>query len=350
MTSRAAIVPVPGDPFLFRYWIEKYDQYWSGEIDKLYVHINTTAEVAVVNYMLYPISKRKDIEYIYTPHEIPHGEAIKQALERVKEKHIMLIEDDALIFKRGKVSQMFEMLENGQYEVIGSKRGSCSKELIDATNALWNIDNEEGYGDHGTNFWPCFFFCETELLLKTDQHFDSKSYPQDQPIKYLNGYMPREQLYSDTFVNTSLQIHQLVPQSKILYEPQYHSYVSDEEDQTNRRNIFDGRAAWLHIGSLSSGVNGVLKDRNNRSLSKRLVLPPENETLIPNYVYSDMDRQEWTRRVSWWDRFYKTAKPTQEIQEYYDLYGEAIKRVQLAYGIHNKEILKRQAIFATLGL
>ena len=96
--SRAAILPFPGDPFLFRYWLNLFDTVWRSEVDHLYVYMNSPIEKPVVDYVQKLCGQHIDVTLFYTPTQIEHGECINRVLEFVTEENIMLIEDDGFIF------------------------------------------------------------------------------------------------------------------------------------------------------------------------------------------------------------------------------------------------------------
>jgi hypothetical protein len=267
MTSRAAILPFPGDPFLLHYWLDFYDKIWGNEIDHLYIYLNSPIEKPVVNYIEKICAQRPTITLIYNPVQTDHGLAINATLDLVKEEYIMLVEDDGFIFKSGMVDQCFKYLESGQADIVGSKRGSCAFEILEAAKQKWGLDYE-GYGDQGCNFWPCFFFCKKDLLLKTDRQFCAQAWKRGEVIEALGYMVEPEIVRGDTFVNTSLQLMAMVPQNRIVYVPQYHGSPDDIQHYEQKMNLFDGKAPWCHIGSLSSGVGGILMDEYGRSLTR----------------------------------------------------------------------------------
>lgn len=357
MRSRAAILPYPGDPFLLNYWFSLYDRFWKTEVDRLYVVLNSPVEKSVVDYIKKLCDSRTLITFIYVDQQIEHGKAIEKALIECNEDYVMLIEDDGFIFKSGLVDFAFSQIEGGNFQVVGSKRGSCAMEILERAKDIWGLEYE-GEGDHGCNFWPNFFFCKKELLLNTDRQFGARAWMQGEEIQALshNGqpyHVKGEIANGDTFVNTSLQIRAMVPKEEILCLPQYHGHPDDLKNYEDKYeySMFNGRAGWCHIGSLSSGVGGLLKDDENRSLSRRMIDPPGGPTKLPlEWCTSEMEHREFERRVQWWLTFWEYAQNAQEIPEFYDLYGRAVYRIIDQYGLSIKAIRRRQEIYKTLGL
>lgn len=347
-TSRAAILPFPGDPLLFDYWYKLFKNVWGTEVDKLYVYLNSPVEKDVVDYIKAKL--KEDIEagkvhLEYHPEQLEHGEVINRSLDLITEEYVMLVEDDGFIFKKGFVSQCFNWLECGAYDIVGSKRGSCGMEVLQAAQKKYGI-SYEGEGDQGPNFWPCYFFAKKELYLKTNRNFGAKAWPAGTKIEELDHVCTIDQA-GDTFVQASLQLRNIVPEERIKYVPQYHAHPLDLDHYKQRKYVFDGQAPWIHIGSLSSGVGGVLKDEFSRPLARRTVDPQGPETKLTNPPTSDFEAQEWERRVAWWDTFYWQS-PAIGIAEFKRLYGDAVHRVIRQYGLNKKRITERKQAFSTL--
>lgn len=344
--SRAALLPYPCDPFLLHYWLGLFEKYWQGEVDKLYIHANSTAEPAVFDYIREMCARNPKIVLITADHQIEHGAVINELLDIVEEEYIMLIEDDGFIFRHGIVDKCFSMLESGQVDIVGSKRGSCGMEILKRAKELWDLEYE-GEGDQGCNFWPNFFFTRKQILLDTDRNFGARMWKAGEHIEALNYTVETDQA-GDTFVNTSLQLR--AKGYKIATVPQYHAHPLDIEHYTNGKYLFDGNAPWTHIGSLSSGVGGVLRDDQDRALIRRTVEAPKGETILPiEWCKTDMEKGEWERRVQWWLTFYQ-KREIGKIEEFAELYIAAVERIITQYGLKRKNIYKRQRIFATLGL
>lgn len=345
MRSRAAILPFPGDPFLLNYWLHFFDTVWGDEVDKLYIVLNSPIEKAVVDYIQMLCDGRPKIKLLYVPNQIDHGPAILMGLEACEEKYVMLVEDDGFIFKPGMVNRCFEQLESGNYYIVGSKRGSCHMEILTAAQNKWGLAYE-GEGDHGPNFWPNFFFTNKELLMATDQNFSAKAWHQGEIIKGLEHKVNNEVIYGDTFVNTSLQLRGMIPGNRILCVAQYHGHPDDMDHAQRNQYLFDGVAPWAHIGSLSSGVGGILRDGNNRALARRLIDPPQEKTVLERqWCQTEEEKKEFERRVQFWATFYENAIPTPGIAEFYDLYGKAVKQIIDQYQLKVKNIKNRQFVY-----
>ncbi len=346
--SRAAILPFPGDPFLINYWLKFYDNIWGQEIDKLYIYLNSPIEKPVVDYIRDRIGRSKNINFTYNDTQIEHGDAINRTLDLITEEYLMLIEDDAIVFRSGMVDECFSLLESGNYDIIGSRRGSCSQEIIDQADKLWKIP-DTGFSDNGPNFWPCYFFTKTDILKATSRRFSARAWTQGETITPLQYVVEAPLVNGDTFVNTSLELRAMIPESRIHYVPQYHLHPDDHENFMYSKTVFDGKAPWLHIGSLSSGVGGVLRDEQNRALTRRLIDDPKGPTILESWANTEMEKKEWERRIAFWLTFWDNRE-VEKIEEFSDLYKAAIDRIINQYKLGYKNILRMQSVYKSLGV
>ena len=338
MRSRAALLPTPGDPFLIRYWLENYKKFWKDEVDHLYVHLNTSLEKEGVDYIMEMLNE-VGATVIYKDRQTTHGLAINELLEITKETHIVLVEDDSYVFKKGKIDECFKKVESGEFDCVAGKRGSCSMEILEQAEKKWGIQRE-GYGDQGCNFWPNMFFIKKEDLLKTDRDFDSRRWEQGEYCKELD-YTFKEEAAGDTMVHMSLQLRALG--LSFWYENQYHGSPHDIQQYDNGQNLWDGKSFWTHVGSLSSGIGGVLVDDQGRKLVERSFSEPAPFIVPPARI------DEWARRIQWWQTFYDTSDPN-KIPEFREEYRKAINRLTVETKVGNKKILKRLRIYRELGL
>lgn len=345
--NRAAILPFPGDPFLLHYWFYYFDNVWSSEIDKLYVHMNSAAENEVVEYVK-KLCADRNVVFVYTDHMLQHGIAIDKVLDIVTEDIIMLIEDDAFIFKPGMVNYSFEQIESGKYDIVGSKRTSCSPEIVKRTSEVYNVYDNPGIPgdyDNGTNFWPCFFFCRKQLLLKTDRHFQMKTWKDGDVISYLKNYIVDKDMAGDTFVNTSLQLRSMVPNDRILYVRQYHGSAYDIEDAQNKRWLFDGNAPWTHVGSLSSGIGQTIVDDDGRALETRKSSNPTRH-ILPSlgYCKTEAEMFEFERRVQFWITAFENREQG-VLTDFGEQYRRGLDRMISSYRLNIDRIRERQRIY-----
>ena len=320
--SRAVLLPIPGDPFLAQFWLKMYER-WKGEVDRLYVYVNSPIPRFVMDY-----NKKKfqgvGAMVLTADHSKEHGECLRIMTMLASEDNIMFVEDDGFIFKSGKVNECFSKIESGEYDIVGSARGSCSQEILDKAQEKWGLDYS-GFGDRGCNFWPNFFFTRKELLLKTDKNFGAKNWNPGETIRGLN-MSANEQCIGDTFVSASLQLRNLT--GKVWYENQYHGATNDQEDYNNRTNIWSPEASWLHVGSLSSGINNLLNP---------------DKPLVAEFN-TEQEKLELERRVAFWSLFYDESDPN-DLVEYRERYRQGIDRLVAHYNLSPTRISKRKNIY-----
>lgn len=355
-SSRAALLPHPADPFLFSYWLKMFERVWQDEVDKLYIYISSPIEADVRNYMIDLCNANPKISLQWNDQITDHGIALDRMLDIVTEDYIFIVEDDGFIFKPGFVNKYFETIETGQADVVASARGSCATEILEAAKAKWGL-SYEGIGDRGPNFWPCFFWCRKELLMRTDRNFRAKHWKQGDIVPGIELVVANPNgIVGDTFVNTSMQIRAMIPDHRIHMVPQYHGSPLDLDDYAANRNLWNGYAPWTHVGSLSSGTHGVLRDDYGRPLARRSIDPPNSNDVLPSYCNSEGERMEWERRIQWflmfledWLKDHQGSLAT-PITDFAAEYRKAIERVIRQYGLSKERIRERIRVYNELGL
>lgn len=342
------MLPYPGDPFLINYWLLYYEKIWHEEIDRLIVVFNSPIEKSVSDYIVDRIARAPKTTTLVIEEQIEHGEAINRGLDEVETEYVGLIEDDAFVLQPGMIHFAFSGVEQKEVDVVGSRRASCSQEIIDRADELWDI-KDTPYGDNGPNFWPCYFFTKTAILRATTRRFGARAWNKGDLIGPLQHVVEAPVVNGDTFVSTSLELRATIPEDRIRYLPQYHLHPDDERDAQNNTGIFNKNPEWVHVGSLSSGVSGVLRDDQNRPLARRKIDPPGGETVLEKYANTEMEKKEWERRVAFWLTFWEYREPD-KIIEFSNAYKEAIDRVIYQYKLNTKSIFRIKKIYKRLGL
>ncbi|MFA5768353.1 MAG: hypothetical protein WC871_02295 [Bacteroidales bacterium] len=322
--SRAAILPTPGDPFLLNYWFEFFEDVWCGEVDRLYVMANNVSDPDVVEYIKNRLNSLKIAAVVYE-HKAEHGEAILAALNYVTEDHVMLIEDDGFVFKPGMIDRCFSFIERGDYDVIGSKRGSCGTQILKLAQQKWGIQYT-GLGDQGPNFWPCYFFTQSDLLRRLAP-YGAKFWAEGDMIEPFGVEAAYDQA-GDTFVESSLKLRGIIDHNRIAYVPQYHVHPDDFEHYEKHQSIWDGQARWCHVGSLSSGWANML------DTTKPLPAGPTTE----------FERREYERRAQWWLAFWRHREPG-KLEKQAAEYKAGIDRLIAEFRLSKKRIMQRDRIF-----
>lgn len=292
MTSRAAILPTPGDPFILAGWLNHYKNVWKDEVDRLYVHLNSRLEDPVINY------SKKLVEdvggtILYSKGWLGHGEALRVLVETVEEEFIVLCEDDAYVLSSGIVDQLFGMVERKDTDAIASGRVSCAISLQQREIEVFKL---RGGDIHLPNFWPCFFFCPTQMLLDTDRNYAAKNWEKGEYIKELDWTTP-DNISADTFGWTSIQLRNKGYRFHLI--PDGRSTTQDRELFVRRQGIFAAPpiAPWIHFGSTSSGISNSLLDNELKPLENRYAGgAPTQLPVMPD----DHIRDDYARRISLW--------------------------------------------------
>jgi hypothetical protein len=336
MRSRAAFLPLTGDPIVATFWWKFFINVWQDEVDFLYVRIDAITPVYIADYIRNLFNHPKVI--IVPGVGRGHGVALQDLINASHETYNMLTEEDAYIFKKGAVNEQFANLENGKYDFIGSSRDSAAKEIVDAENLKFGIDPTTQLFDIGPNFWPNFVFTGNELFRKTDINFDSKNWKAGDVIKEIDLTL-KEDANMDTFGWMSIQIRTLT--NKIGYIPQFKAYPIDPFLARNKEWTFSGLAKWIHAGSMSSGVTRYLRDENGAPL----FIPGQKFTI------GDFDHEDFVLRCAWWGiALTKTGTILSQIglHEFVEKYSQAIHRLMDEAGITEKELQERMELYKNL--
>lgn len=277
--TRSAFLSAGGDVLLADFTLQLWKTYWYDEIDTMYVGYNNHAEVPqnTAYEFLRKWERDPKVRIIYTPHGVGNGTPITQMLLGSKEDSLLLLEDDSYVFTPGIVNKWFTVVETTPNTVVGSPRYSIGEVAVAAQNKY--MLDYSGLGDKGFGWWPSFFVCRREDLLKTDLDFGSKKYPKGEYFQELNHEMEADD-FTDTFTWASLQLRNL---GLIEFPiPQNHTHPFDLDNVKLHTNMFaTGDPEYLHGGSLSSGWGGYLNKK----------FPP---------VDTDIQKQDIETRVAFW--------------------------------------------------
>lgn len=333
MSSRAVILPHFGDPLTLHYLLDWFEKVWWQEIDALYVVSSNILDDECAQFIADELDRVREstgvkISYFLSKPPIQHGDAINQALDVVKEDLVMLLEEDTVIFNAGQIERCFSKIEAGTVDAVGSSRGSCADLITEQCRLIFgDLPYRPGSRDMCYNFWPNFFFCKKEDLLRTDRNFNAKGWDKGVSIPELDIMSVPETMAGDTFVWASIQLRLLG--LRFGYVEQFHGSPDDMSDFNNKENVFNGQASWVHHGSLS-GWKSLFND--------------------PVQVVQGVAQGEMARRMQWYRTFaqdFVIHNPDKLILLVED-YLAGIHRTMDAYGITENQLDKRQLIYNTL--
>src|ERR1035437_4953296 len=244
--SRAVILTMGGDPFIASLVLKLWKERWYNEIDTFYINFNNGQNVPseFVGEFLSEVVTDPKIHLIYHPNSIGSGRPIAEIAKIATEDTVMFLEDDAFIFTPGAVDSWFKKIESGETDIVGSPRYGTG-EVSEAAQKMYSLDYS-GLGDQGFAWWPNFFVCKREDLLKTDLDFGSNAYEKGQLYKQLDHTFS-ENCFTDTFAWASIQLRYLgLREYKI---PQNHAHPYDLENQVKGEMMFaNGNPKYIHGG------------------------------------------------------------------------------------------------------
>jgi hypothetical protein len=305
---RAALLPSRGDPITLRLVFHYFETVWQDEVDKLYINVNSNCEPAVIDYIK-KFTTHPKVVFSYTDHQTDHGLSLTEMFKQGTEDHIMFVEDDSFIYRKGEVNFHFDLIEKGGYDAGGCMRWSCSGELIDRARTIFNLQDFK-YGPGGF-FWPCFFFAKRKDLDKTNLNFCGHHWDAGENIEALSWITPVP-IDSDTFVWMSMQMRALGLRFFELPTP---------NDVTNPA------FSWVHTTSLSSPMEYLdcpVSLRKGKSAYK----------VIPTY---GADTGELEKKMAWM-RICLDKFDYSDIKEFRDVYEKAINKAISRFGAKEENI------------
>lgn len=323
-TNRAILLPTPGDPYVFGFWLRHYRKVWGSDVNSLHVDLNppkwTPNEVieASAGQLLSPLTP--GFVSIAKNPMTTHGDAIKRLLERVDTDVVMLAEDDVPVWRKGRVSDCFSKIETGQVDLVGSPRMSCSESIWTATKKKYTIGVQPA-ADEGPNWWPSLFFARKNDLMATDRDFNAKGWAAGETIKEL-GLTVTEETRGDTMVWTSIQLRAMG--LKDLSIPQFHSHPHDLSYYPSKSYLWSAVAPWVHIGSLS----GLLGQEPRQCMfGDTKAFAGYIEDLRKSVSGCNSLKQEMVRRYTWVKMIYQSMDPQVDMGALSKVYSTNLETV-----------------------
>lgn len=348
--SRAVFLPSTLEPYIDQLWLKNFEM-WQDEIDRLYVYFNGDIEKPVVDFLIRKFEKNPKIKVIYHKGMTQHGSALAELTRLATEEYVMWIEEDGYILQKGTVDGHFKMIESGAVDVIGSPRVSSSMDLQQYVSKKYNVDIS-GTGDKGVGLWPNFFFAKRSDLMRTDMNFNAIRWVKGQYIKEIDWTVEPENgndIRTDTFVWGAIQLRALG--LKIKEVRQFHAFPYWEGDYRSHTNVFSPDANWIHVGSLSGSLNGILTDDGGNPLSTRELnrTPLPSGWKLPDYCNSEAERKEFQRRCAFYLMAYRMFEvESKEIEEFGKLYLKAVNRVIDQYRLDKQDIEQQIQVYSHL--
>ncbi len=293
--SRAALLPTPGDPFLVGLWLKSFENIWSREVDKLYVHVNSYLDAETVGALLERLKSHPKVVVLYDDCMVDHGNSMARLTRECAEDLVMFIEDDAFILKKGAVDSCFRQIEDGRFDLLGSPRGCCSADLYDRGMKLFG-EPKIGF-DCGPNFWPNFLFCRRADLLRTDLRFGAHTFKEGDFIPALDYAVEGSSAHGDTFVWGSLQMRGLGLKCGLIEQHKVHP--NDFDEHHRRENCFSSHAPWFHSGNLSGSLHSWLRGPDGMPLGGPKSSLAADMSVTPEEAKGHGLQDDFERRVTY---------------------------------------------------
>lgn len=275
MTSRACLLPLPGDPFIGEYWLRNYERVWGNEVDKLYVFVNGQTDDRVIGYLRDRVDSLGGVFWSQSG-RLVHGHAMRQLVQRCEEDLVLLMEDDAFVRAPGAVDSAFRLIEDDVVDFIGTPRGGMDPQIEAAAIAKWGQFERAG-GGSGPGIWPCFFFGRTADLTSTSQRFESWAWQVGDTIPGLEYLVEDRVQTTDTFTTTAFELR--------ATGLRFASCVQHKELWDKDLAVYPD-AAWFHAGGLSNA--DFLRERGAEVCGARLD------------IGGTFEGKDWAHRIWWW--------------------------------------------------
>jgi hypothetical protein len=154
-------------------------------------------------------------------------------------------------------------------------------------------------------------------------NFASKTWQAGEYSKELDHTF-KEINHGDTFVWGCVQLRHLGLRFSNI--PQYHANPDDINHASNYTNLFNGKARWVHGGSLSAGWGGYLSGN------------------VPD-VSNDSAKQEIESRVAFWTIAQNAIEGFDSFKEQY---REGLINLKKSAELDDKRIIKKVDIYRQL--
>lgn len=319
MTSRAMLLPTCGDPYITQGWVDNYKKFCSKHVDQLHVFVNSLAPDPVFDFVVRQFEE-VGANVIKRRQMSNHGAALTRLVQETQEDILFFNEEDFLVFDPSVLNKWYRLVESGKYGLVGSMRGCCRDELIQACVRKFNLKGPE---TRQPNFWPALVVVKRSDVLKTDLCFIGPQHKKGVCLPQID-YTPHEDMGGgDTFAWMSMQLRSLGLKVKQIYQHRFGELVRSNEDSR----------PWIHLGGGSSTLNGRLLNKDMTPLGKG---PAIKKLHIPEGGLV----QDFERKIGWWKAMREAYPiPSDDPASYFNkVYSDAINRSVQLYKLNPKEV------------
>lgn len=292
---RTALLQTPGEACTVASWLANYET-WRDEVDELIVLVNNLYYADITRF------DREAFEAVganvrFVEGRVQHGDCIDwlvaQAHAKDRNGLVVLVEDDAYVRTPGMVRAMFDRIEAGSVDVIGSPR--YQDRLTDPIGPWGPLTTD--WSEISRVLWPTFLFARSADLLATNRRFGYDTWQIGETIPGLDIVVTQELCdhigtggYAalDVFYGTSYQLRAAGLRIEHVnhvrpWKPEpAEAWVSEDPP-------------WVHITEVSTLLGAVMPLYPNDS-----PIPVEE---IPDLAPGG---GRWTRCVAWWDLLGRT--------------------------------------------
>ncbi|MCG2768915.1 MAG: hypothetical protein L6435_11125, partial [Anaerolineae bacterium] len=312
-------------------FFDLYERHWKDVVDQVYMYSMCDMDPNMLEY----IEGRAHALGFKTFHhngQLAYNDAINTMLDACEEDYLVILEGDIFILQPDGLETCFRRIESGEVDCVGSSRGcgtaGITKAIVEKFD-LGTTASPEHQLSVCPSVWPSMFFIKTDLLKQTDRNFGPKTWRAGTHIPELD-WTTVEAECGDAFVNTTFQIRALG--AKFGYIHQYHAGPNDIGDHAGRGLFLqkkEGHLPWVHFGSLSTGMHGLLRDDKNVPLGIQAHPPVGMTHLLPEKGSPSWAHvaEEYTRRMSCFVLLARHCKIKDPKYSYYNaIYAEAAER------------------------
>ena len=346
-TNRAIILPSVGDPLLLNLWYKCHQKNSRDSVDKIYLKMTNLIDPNARDFIVKSFEADGHRVWYQNTADV-HGNVIRDLLEHVEEETVVLLEDDCFVLEKNSLDEMFVSIEDGSLDCIGSTRNCCSVAVVNAIAHTFSLTGQspEHHLKDCPNLWPCLFFSKISTLRKTDGIYGAKHWQPGEVIPYNNMKCDVLEI-GDSFVWASIQLRG--QGNRFGYIHQCHTAPCDIHDIKTGRGLFAlPNIPWIHVGSLSAGITGLIKyQETDTPLSYGVPDSNAPKLPVPYPPVDDSTRLEYTRRLAMLKFIADHGKlEDSSCDEFNQIYSDGVDRAIREMGLCPNKVAEYYAVMS----
>jgi len=239
--TRAAIIAGRGDVFTNFLFVDSFKKIWKDEVDMLYVAIASYFDEEHKKFLRDVVFNDPKIKLFFFDRITEGGDNEPFLIEQSKEDHLVMLEDDVLVFKKLALDEYFKKIENGEFDVIGPYSPALSTWIREKAKAMY------GYDAVG----PSHRFMKRSDWEKTDKIYKANSFGIGEYKREVDMIMPdrtRGISRGDTGMWNSVEL---------MHAGCRIGYINEVRATAIRPGV-----PWTHVNSLSGFSNSCFPNLN----------------------------------------------------------------------------------------